>query len=249
MTNYSVIIPFKDKPELLRRQFELLTKLLESNVELILIDNQSAKNPELDLLLSVLTGQGAKLFEFPRAFNFSRIVNLGVAQASRDAIVLLNNDCFPDGPEAIEALLEHLSVESSLLVGATLRTEVGSISHSGINLGGWRLAHHIKSVGISPASEWCCEQAVEAVTFAFVAFSKARFRLIGGMDIDFPRGFGDVELCVRNAKLGGRNIVCQKATAVHIESASRRRGIFHWLFWAILERLVFVSKHVFGRGG
>ena len=91
----SIIIPTRDRRDLLQRAIESVReKTLHSNYEIVVVDNASSDPAVLEYLNRLRLENIARLTEDGGDFNFSRLVNHGVAVATGEIIVLLNNDTY-----------------------------------------------------------------------------------------------------------------------------------------------------------
>ena len=103
----SIIIPTKDKVELLRPCIESITKLsLWQNFEIIIIDNNSIEVETASYLQSVTSADTRiKVVNAPIEFNWSKLNNLGVQNAKGSFFIFLNNDTVVISKEWIEQLV------------------------------------------------------------------------------------------------------------------------------------------------
>ncbi len=228
----SVVVPFRDKPELLDR---CLTALYEQtdwrSLEVIAIDNRS-QEPAIDRIKQHWTskGVGARFAEYEQAFNFSAICNFGVNMARGDYVVLLNNDVEIVSARWIESLLGLAQQEKVGAVGAILRYPDNRVQHAGIVTGiGGHAGHPFKGfdenqIGYFGRLE--IDSNVSAVTGALMMVSKQKYLAVGGLDQDrFSVALNDVDFCLKLMKAGYRNVVTAKCQAIHHESASRGSDI------------------------
>lgn len=106
----SIIIPFKDKPKILKQCLDsIFAKSTYKNFEILLMDNCS-ESPEMHDYLEGLVKEGdprIRLLKYDKLFNFSAINNFAVKKAKGEYLLLLNNDTEVITPDWIENMLEH----------------------------------------------------------------------------------------------------------------------------------------------
>ena len=105
---------------------------MQLDVRLVIVDNGSTDAATLEYLDRC----GNLVVRAPGAFNFSRLVNRGVAAAGPvDHILLFNNDVVRGRPGWLGALVEHSQRAGVGAVGARLLYEDGTPQHEGIWVG------------------------------------------------------------------------------------------------------------------
>ncbi len=223
----SIIVPFKDKPELLSKLVESLISITRyQNYELLLISNNSIK-PETFRLLERFDDPRIRKLKWDHPFNYSSINNFGVAQAQGAMLLFLNNDIEVCQAEWLEELLGHALRPEIGAVGPKLLYPNGTIQHAGVILGINGFAGHVFS-GLSDSTpmtpfghpDWVRNYL--AVTAACLMTRKEIFLQVGGFDEHFEMVFGDIELCLRIVRSGKRIAYTPHAKLVHHESASRK---------------------------
>lgn len=220
----SVLLPVRDRPDLLRACLGGLDRTsYGGEIELVVIDNGSV-DPQALLILAGL--KDARVLRDDQPFNFSRLNNLGASVASGDFLCCLNNDVEPLHKEWLSLMVAYANEESVGAVGALLLYPSGKIQHAGVAIGLGGAAGHVQR-GVHPADErfrtWHqATREVSAVTAAAMIVRKSTFDAIGGFDeIAFPVAFNDVDLCLRLKRAGFRNIFVAEAHLLHRESESR----------------------------
>jgi GT2 family glycosyltransferase len=240
----SIIIPTRDKPELLRKCIDsILEKTKYQNFEILVVDNQSSE-PETFVLLEELEGKGVKILHYPSKFNFSAICNLAASQASSMYLCFLNNDTEITEPNWLSNMVEHANQPNVGVVGAVLRFPDGKLQHMGIALNfGGVATHPFRASQGTPSVPTECFQ-VSAVTFACALVSAKNYLLLRGLDEDFPRGFNDVDFGIRSADQKLTNIVCGRAHLTHAESVSRpKSSTLAGVVSGVWDVFVFLRKH------
>lgn len=240
----SVLIPTRDKPELLIKCVQSIReKTSYSNIELIIVDNDSVLNETKNLLLS-LKKQGVLVIEYAGPFNYSAICNLAAERASGEYLCFLNNDTEIRSPEWLASMVDHASQPDTGLVGSILLYPNGSIQHMGVALGYGFIAGHPRRGGVVETSVPTECFQVTAVTFACAVISKQKFDLLGGLDESLPSGLNDVDFSIRAREFGLQNIVCVHSVLIHQESQTRSKTLsFRGGQRALLDAITFLRKH------
>jgi O-antigen biosynthesis protein len=240
----SIIIPTKDKAELLKRCIDSIThNTKESNYEMIVVDNNS-KESETALYLGELKSQGITVLSYPKKFNYSTICNLATEKATGEYLCFLNNDTEVREPKWLASMLEHAIQPSVGLVGAVLYFPNGKLQHMGVALGYTGVAGH-PGRGQDPeiVVPLNCFQ-VSAITFACAVISTAKYKSLGGLNVDFPVAFNDVDMSIQASKSNLVNVVCTRAHLVHGESRTRSRTLsIRGFLQGVKDVLLLLSKH------
>lgn len=224
----SIIIPFKDKSELLQTAIEsILAKTTYQNYEILGISNNS-NEPKTQALMKELAQRDNRVSftEYNVPFNFSKINNHAVEIAKGDYIVLLNNDIEIISPEWIDALLEFAQLPDIGAVGGKLYYDDNRIQHAGIVLGMAGVAghpHHLfhkDDVGYYARTH--IVHNVSALTGACLMVRKDLYKSVGGMDTEnFGVAYNDVDFCLKLLQRGYRNVFTPYCEMFHYESQSR----------------------------
>jgi GT2 family glycosyltransferase len=225
----SIVIPFKDKPELLEVCVKsILEKSTYQNYEIIGISNNS-EEAETFQLMERLASIDARVsfYEYNVPFNYSEINNYGVNTHTKgEHILLLNNDIEIINDDWLEAMLEHSQRPEVGCVGAKLYFSNDTVQHAGIiiGLGGYAGHSHKMFLRNSPGyfNRLNSVQNISAVTGACLMVKKSLYQQINGLnEVDFKVAYNDVDFCLRIQELGYLNIFTPYAEAYHYESISR----------------------------
>ena len=224
----SIIIPNRDHLEDLSR---CVTSILErstyDNIEIIVVENNSTTEEIFAYYKKIQENPAVRVITYKGDFNYSRINNLGVTQASGEYVLLLNNDTQVITPDWIEEMLMYAQRKDVGAVGAKLYYADRTIQHAGVvlGLGAHRTAGHshyrVASQNLGYMGRLCYAQNVMAVTGACLMMKKALFVKLGGLEQAFAVSLNDVDLCVRAWKAGFVNVFTPFAELYHYESASR----------------------------
>jgi GT2 family glycosyltransferase len=223
----SIVIPTKNRTDLLSQCLASLEKATNYDRLEIVIVNNGSTNPDLPGVLDRARKFGEVIEIIDNGtFNFSRLVNSGVKRASGEIVVMLNDDIEAADPTWLERLVESACKPEVGAVGARLIYADGAIQHAGVVLGIGGVCGHLwrgmlpEEAAATPFVSLPSERA--AVTGACIAIRRAVYELVGGMDeAAFPVTFNDVDLCLRLRAAGYCNVYRGDAVLVHHESQSR----------------------------
>jgi len=221
----SVVIPFRDRPELLRGCLRSIRSGSALPHEIILVDNASREPATLHYLWRLQTRQAARVVPSPGAFNFSRVCNDGAREASGDYLLFLNNDTEVLTLDWIDRLVRVAAAPGVGVVGATLLYPDGTLQHAGIQPrrdGRWVHVHRGRPGDFpGPRGELREVRAVPAVTGACLLVRRDLFWSLGGFREDLPITYGDIDLCRRARERGLLVAVTPHARLVHFECLTR----------------------------
>lgn len=222
----SIIIPTKDRLELLRRCIESIReKTIYRNYEIIVVDNGSEELKTIDYLRRIEHYGNCRVVAFNQPFNYSCINNFAVAQANGTFLVFLNNDTEVITPEWLEEMLGHAQRKEVGAVGAKLLFPNNTIQHGGVILRLGGVAGHAfyglpasesGYMGLATVTRNCA-----AVTGACMMLRRAVFEEVGGFDEELDVAYNDVDLCLRIILRGYYIVWTPHAVLYHHESASR----------------------------
>lgn len=226
----SIIIPTRDRAELLRSCVEGLVKRTDyPALEILVADNGSVEAATLALFETLRAEHGVRVLPLPGPFNYSRINNQAVAQARGEIILFLNNDTEVIAGDWLREMVS-LAIRPEIgAVGARLLFADGRIQHCGDVLGfGWPVgvAGHNGLLAArddpGPYGTYVLTRSYSAVTAACLAVRRAILDEVGGFDeVNLAVAFNDVDLCLRIRDAGYRNLLAASAELYHLESASR----------------------------
>ncbi|MCS6827520.1 MAG: glycosyltransferase family 2 protein [Caldilinea sp.] len=180
-------------------------------LEVICVDNAS-----IDGSAALIRSQfpEVKLLSQPVNLGFAGGVNVGMAAASGDVFVLLNQDCLvaPGWLDGLHATFREQA--NSGIVGAVLEDANGAINHAGAFItrpfGYGR--HHTET----PTSD----SVAEYVTGALFAIRRATWETIGGMDEEFyPAYYEESDYCYRARRRGIETYLSVRTRGRHLFSS------------------------------
>ena len=224
----SVIIPTRDRADLLAQCVDgVLHRTGYSNIELLIVDNESTEPATLSLFDHLKrVDRRVRTLRHPGPFNYSALNNAGARAANGEVFLLLNNDIDVIEAGWLRELVSHALRPDVGIVGAKLIYPNQTIQHGGVTLGPGGVPAHLYSFAdrndLGYFGQLALTRTLSAVTSACVAIRRCVFFEIDGFDeINFPVAFNDVDLCLRIGARGYRVVWTPFAELFHLESASR----------------------------
>ncbi|WP_054900445.1 glycosyltransferase [Pseudomonas sp. NBRC 111131] len=222
----SLIVPTRDQYKLLHACIEgLLNDTDYSNLEIIVVDNQSS-DPKTLAYLTELSTRGVTVLSHPYPFNYSTINNRAASVATGELIGLVNNDIEIIEADWLKEMVAQVLRPGVGAVGAKLLWPNRMVQHGGVVVGVNGLAAHTgnnleqRDPGYLGMNQITRRQS--AVTAACLLLRKSVFDSVGGLDERaFPVAFNDVDLCLKILKAKRAILWTAHAKLVHAESASR----------------------------
>lgn len=221
----SVIVPTRNRMELLRTCLDGVAAARYPQVDVIVMDNDS-DDPETLAYLAALDPARHRVLRHSGAFNYSAINNRGAAQSQGRLLCLLNNDIEMTDPDWLAILATQALRPEVGAVGARLLYPDGRIQHAGVVIGVGNAAGHAHRF-LRPDEEGYFHrhnlpQYTMAVTAACLVVERDKFMAVGGLnERDFAVAFNDVDFCLRLNKRGWQSLYEPRATLIHHESVSR----------------------------
>jgi GT2 family glycosyltransferase len=221
----SILIPTRDKVELLRACIEGLKATDYSHIESIIIDNGSEEASTLSYLRG-LEAEGFRVLTMPGPFNFSALNNAAVQEAGGRLLCFLNNDVEMVDRDWLSLLVRQAVRPDIGAVGALLLYPDKTVQHAGVCIGiggGAGHAHRLQRSNEPGYFERArLPQRVSAVTGACLVVARDKFLAVGGFDEEsFPVAFNDVDLCLKLNARGWQSFYEPRAVLIHHESKSR----------------------------
>jgi GT2 family glycosyltransferase len=220
-TLVSVVVPTRDRDDLLRRCLEALPGDGTIPLEVIVVDNDSRSPGTLEYLSSL----AATVVRVPGPFNFPRLVNAGAARAQGQVLLLLNNDAVLRGTQTLAELVSLALRPHTGAVGPLLVYEDGRIQSAGVFLGVNRTASNVLAGYATEhpvALSWCAaRRQVSAVNGACLVVERSKFEAVGGFDETFAVSHNEIDFCLRLAQRGWSSLHSPFARVVHTEGATR----------------------------
>ncbi|MBS1019386.1 glycosyltransferase [Gluconobacter cerinus] len=224
LPSVSIIIPTKDKPELIRRVLEaLFYRTNYSRLDIVVVDNGTTDKDAQSVLRKAERRENVTVVNAPGPFNWSYLNNLGVSHSRGEVVVLLNNDVDVISASWLEYLVSPLKRQDIGVTGAVLLFSDGTVQHAGIDLEVGPKARHVGLGETFPADPegTAADYDVPAVTGACLAIRRTLFDEIGGLDEALPVTWNDIDLCLRARRAKQRVVIATASRLLHDESSTR----------------------------
>jgi GT2 family glycosyltransferase len=224
----SIIIPTRNYGDILN---QCLTSIFERtvypNYEVLVIDNGSTEQETADVIDKWRTREPnrfrCEVLDIP--FNYSKINNYAVKQCEGKYLLFLNNDTEVLADDWVNAMVEQAQRPSIGAVGALLLYPDSTIQHAGVVVGlGGVAGHSHKHFPPNSPGYYYQLQTVNnysAVTAACLMCRREVFEEVGGFEEELQIAFNDIDMCLKIADRGYRNIYLPHVALYHHESKSR----------------------------
>jgi O-antigen biosynthesis protein len=221
----SVVIPFKDRLELLRGCLRSLRPSHNQNFEIVLVDNGSETSSMRRALRKLDTKDGYTILHRTGMFNFSWLCNEGAKAATGEFVLFLNNDVEALSANWLDRLLRVAALPEVGVVGATLLYPDGTLQHAGLfpRADGIWIHGYRGQPAHAPGDggELAFVRTVPAVTAACLLVRRSLFQAVGGFDERLPLTYNDVDLCRRIRETGRLIAITPFARLLHYEALTR----------------------------
>jgi len=225
----SILIPFRDQPEVLERCLQSLKNTIKrDNVELVLIDNGS-QLPKTNQLLkdwSKELGTRLRLIYINEPFNYSKLHNISVPQCTGDYLLFLNSDTEMLSDGWLSAMIEYAQKPRIGAVGSfMLYPDKNTIQHAGVILGPGGYASHSHH-GLSTGKHDYFNRTRLTGNFlslcaACLMCRKEVFQEVNGFDEYFSHNYNDVDFCLKLHDAAYDNVFLPHVSLIHHESLTR----------------------------
>jgi GT2 family glycosyltransferase/glycosyltransferase involved in cell wall biosynthesis len=223
----SIIIPTKDKAALLETCLRSVRQRTSSqNYEIIVIDTGSTEEATRKLYERLADDPAIKIRYDREPFNFSRVNNLGAREATGEILVFLNNDIEVIDADWLDELARWADRSEIGCVGPKLLYPDGRLQHAGIVTGMGGHGSHVYQ-GDPATHTWGVFGSVEfyrnylMLGGACLAIRRSLFNDLGGFDEQYTLCYSDLDLCLRAAEAGYRNVYTPFARLYHHEGGTR----------------------------
>lgn len=224
----SILIPNKDYYQGLKKCLKsILTLTTYENYEILILENNSTEKETFAFYKTIQQNPKIRVLECKeKEFNYSKIINFGVKNATGDFILQLNNDTKLLTPDWLEILLGYAQNKEIGAVGARLYYPDKSIQHAGIAYGIAGKAGNLL-VGLpygthDPFGREAATRNVAAVTGACLFCRREIYDEVGFMDETlFKVAFNDVDFCLKILEKGYRVVYNPYIELIHYESKTR----------------------------
>ncbi|NDC11121.1 MAG: glycosyltransferase family 2 protein, partial [Actinobacteria bacterium] len=173
--------------------------------------------------LSRIGGDRLMIVDYDQAFNFAVKNNIGVAHSSGEFVLLLNDDTEIITADALETMLAFFEDSTVGIVGPILHFEDGTIQSAGhifspdptdmyrLQPADTRGAHNYVRV----------QREASSVIAACLLTSRKVFEEVGGLSVQFPGNWNDIDFALKVQQAGYRVIFTPHAKFFHFESKTR----------------------------
>jgi GT2 family glycosyltransferase len=224
----SIVIPTKIRLDLLALCLAGLAKQTDypSRLDIIIVDNGADARELKSVIADAQPTLDIRVIDRSGPFNFSYLVNQGVAEARGEVVVLLNDDVVPIEPSWLKRMVDSVMDARVGAVGARLLNKNGTIQHAGVALGLCGLCGHmwrgLSDVEAQNYPSILAPSRRSAVTGACLAVRKSLYLEAGGFDErDLQVTLNDIDFCLRLNGLGYQTLYRGDAVLIHDESSSR----------------------------
>jgi O-antigen biosynthesis protein len=175
----------------------------------------------------------------PGKFNFSRMINEGVVVADGEYVLLLNDDIDIATPKWIERMVMYCAQDGVGAVGGRLVWGDGRLQHVGVGYDSGLPGHTYR--GFAPEYRGYANHVLIArncltVTAACLMTPRALFEELGGLTMELPVNFNDVDYCLKVFASGYRIVYDPDLFLYHYESSSREPEVSDWEVYKMEER-------------
>lgn len=222
----SIVIPTRDRADLLMHCVDtIIERTHRPDFELVLVDNGSVQAAAREYLTRISATVPTIIVDDPAPFNFARLCNRGVASATGEIVVLLNNDAWMIDDNWLDELSALARRPGTGAVGPLVVYGDGMLQSAGIFVGVNRIATSALA-GFEPdspaAQRWCrSRRRVSAVLGACLAVERRKYLAIHGMDERYAVSLNEIDFCLRLEQLGLANVFTPHVRVAHVEGATR----------------------------
>jgi GT2 family glycosyltransferase len=223
----TIIIPTRDRIDLLEACVgSLLRNTDYIPYDVLVVDNASVEPQTQAWFEAMASHERVSILAYDRPYNYSAINNFAAQHAQGEYLCLLNNDTEIISKPWLSELMRYAVRSEVGAVGAKLLYPDYSIQHAGVTIGLGNAAGHAHRALPNDASGYFgfahAAHYVSAVTAACLVVQASKFAAVGGLDeTDLQIAYNDVDLCLKLAREGWRNVYAPQSVMIHHESKSR----------------------------
>lgn len=224
----SVVLLYRDRVDLTVRAIRsVLAQRFSGRLQLVLVDNQSSAETRATIgrcLASLPPGVESTVLAYDAAFNHSRQCNFGVAAATEDLVLFLNNDVELLDPDALDAMARWALLPGIATVGACVVDAQGRPTGGGFRCRRIPGAEFNSPVEEASGAGAAWPRSTVGNTFACAVIARSTYLRMGGLDERmFPVGYNDVDFCLRATRDGWRHVNLGQYRVTHAVGATRAR--------------------------
>ena len=215
----SIVVPVRNRLELTRDCLETIALTADVPHEVIVVDNGSTDGTSAYLRERERSGELRAVLNSEN-LGFGRACNQGLAAASGEYVVFLNNDTIAL-PGWLERLVAAAEGDPGVgAVGSRLLYPDWAVQHAGIRFSPDARPFHVHR-GVAAGDPAVLEPLdYPALTGACLLLSKELLDTLGGFDESYHMYVEDVDLCLRVWEAGLRVRYCPESVVIHLENAS-----------------------------
>ena len=222
----SIIIPTKDLSKMLDKCLNSIYKDQRyKNFEVIVVDNNSIEEETIELFKKYSKKDNFKVLKYEEEFNFSKINNFAVKEATGDYLLFLNNDTEVISPNWLKDMVGYAMQKHIACVGAKLIYANDTIQHGGVVLGIDGIARHAFLNYDADTYGFYGRMLVpwnySAVTAACLMVERKKFEEVNGFTEELKVAYNDIDLNLKLREKGYYNILLPQVELYHYESKSR----------------------------
>jgi GT2 family glycosyltransferase len=203
----------------------LLATPYEGQHTIYIVDNGSDDPATLDFYRHISQESRVSILPFPKPFNYSEAINLGVNESNSDLVLLMNDDMAVMDKIWLEELVQWAIKPEIGVVGGKLLHKNRTIQHAGIIIGLSGFSGHIylnapeNYHGLMGSSNWYRNYL--ALTGACQMVRREVFNQVNGYDEAYRLAFGDIDFCLKVFEKGYLNVYSPFARLYHYEGRTR----------------------------
>jgi len=238
MARVTAIIPTWNRADLARSILGNLAGQTRRPDEVIVVDNGSG-----DETVRIARDLGADVIEFSANRGFAAAINAGIARASGDWLLLLNNDVLL-APNWLETVVSSAEAEqAAFAVGKLLRAR-----DPGVIDGTWDLVSRAGyawrcGYGRPDGAAWSTRRKIAFAPMTAALFRKDVFEHVGLLETRFESYYEDVDFGIRCALAGLEGVYEPAAVGQHMEKSTMGRRAARVMFLSARNQLLLLAKH------
>lgn len=244
----SIVLPTAGRTREIRFEFVVMAEncvrsIVENstyeNYEIVVVADPTME-PEVEEQLREIGGERVRIVPaLPGEFNFSAMINTGAQAARGEYLLLLNDDIDITTPNWIERMVMYSSQESVGAVGGRLIWGDGRLQHVGVDFDHGLPGHTYRGFPGTYkgyANSVLIARNCMTVTGACLMTRRDLFFELGGLSLELPVSFNDVDYCLKCFISGHRIVYDPDLFLVHYESSSRNPTVHDWEFHKLVGR-------------
>ncbi len=200
----------------------LFEKSTYQNFHVVVVADTPTPSSVLDSLKQI-GGDRLQILNYDRPFNFAEKNNLGAMSCESDLILLLNDDTEIITAEALELMVAMFNDPTVGVVGPMLLFEDSTIQSAGhiFSPDPTDLYRARSPETAGPQNLLRVQREVSSLIAACALVRRDVFERVGGLCMEFPGNWNDIDFCLKVQLAGYRAIFTPHAHLFHFESKTR----------------------------